>query len=284
MQVQLWKVRIGMKVLTRVRGSVLAMSLLALCTMGADDAKEGFEVHDMKRPQPAKVEPGNFSTQDQAGTAPSDATVLFDGKDLSQWKSDKGGDAEWKVGDGWFEVAPGKGIIQSKPEFGDCQLHAEWREPEDVKGNSQGRGNSGIFLMGMYELQVLDSAGTETYPDGMAGSMYGQYPPLVNATRPAGQWNVYDVVFRAPRLDDSGKVTAPARVTVFFNGVLVQDNMKLIGPTMHRALTTYPSNLPAKGPIALQDHGNPVRFRNVWVRELKGDRPKPPVRPAGEGH
>jgi hypothetical protein len=274
-----------MKKSRSVQVALISVSLLTLCALGADDANEGFEVHDMKRPQPVAVKPGNFSTQDQPGTAPSDAVVLFDGKDLSQWKSEKtGGDAEWKVGDGWFEVAPGKGIIKSKQEFADCQLHAEWREPEDVKGTSQGRGNSGIFLMGMYELQVLDSAGTETYPDGMAGSIYGQYPPLANATRPAGQWNVYDVVFHAAKIDDAGKMTAPARITVLFNGVLVQDNMELIGPSMNKALTTYPDKLPEKGPLALQDHGNPVRFRNFWVRELKGERPKPPVRPAAEAH
>lgn len=259
---------------------------LSLVVIGADEPQEGYEVHDMKRPQPAKVTPGNCSRQDQVGTAPSDATVLFDGKDLSKWQSDKqeGGDAEWKVEDGYFEVVPGKGSIRSKDEFGDIQLHVEWREPEDVQGKSQARGNSGIYIMGLYELQVLDSAGTETYPDGMAGAFYGQFPPLVNATRPAGQWNVYDVIFHAPTRDPDGKVTAPARATVLFNGVLVQDNTQLIGPTKHMQLASYPDKHPAKGPITLQDHHNPVRYRNIWVRELTIPNPKPPVRPNSGEH
>ena len=187
-----------------------------------------------------------------------------------------------EVGDGWFEVTKGTGSIASKDEFADAQVHIEWREPEDVKGEGQERGNSGVYVMGLYELQVLDSAGTETYPDGMAGGIYGQYPPLVNATRPAGQWNVYDIVFHAPKLDAEGKVISPARMTALFNGVLVQDNMELIGPTMHHALATYPAKHPEKGPIVLQDHGNPVRYRNVWVRSL-GERPAPPVKPARAG-
>jgi hypothetical protein len=254
--------------------------------IAADDHKEGYEVHDMSRPQPAKLTPATFSTQEQAGQAPSDATVLFHGKDLSQWQSEKdGSDAQWKTADGYFEVAPGKGNIRSKAEFGDMQVHVEWREPEDVKGKSQGRGNSGIFLQGLYELQVLDSAGTETYPDGMAGGIYGQYPPLVNATLPAGQWNMYDIIFHAAKLDGDGKVTTPARATVIFNGVLVQDNVNLLGPTKHKALTNYDEKIPAKGPITLQDHHNPVRFRNIWVRELTAEQPKPPVRAnTGETH
>jgi hypothetical protein len=261
-----------------------ALVVLMAATVRAADEPEGFEVHDMKRPQPVEVTPGHPSTQEQPGTAPSDAVVLFDGKDLSKWKSSKEGDAAWTVGEGYFQVAPGKGNIETRDQFGDVQLHIEWREPEDVKGESQGRGNSGVFLQGLYEVQVLDNSnGHKTYPDGSAGGIYGQYPPLVNPTRAPGQWNMYDIVFHTAKLEN-GKVAQPARVTVLFNGVLVQDNMELIGPTQHKFLASYPSDLPDKGPLQLQDHMNPVRYRNVWIRELKQERPKPPVKPAGAGH
>jgi hypothetical protein len=249
----------------------------------AQDPPQGYEVHDRSRPQPPVVTPGTCSTQDQPGKPPSDAIVLFDGKDLSSFKSEKG-DVPWKVADGYFEIVPRSGPIQTKQEFGDIQLHIEWREPDDVKGKDQGRGNSGIFLMGLYELQVLDNYQSDTYPDGMAGSIYGQYPPLANAMRPPGQWEMYDVVFRAPRLDSDGKVSKPARITVFFNGVIVQDDTELIGPTMHKQLATYPAKHPEKGPIMLQDHGSAVRYRNIWVRELPKEKPQPPNRPAGAGH
>ena len=216
--------------------------------------------------------------------APSDATVLFDGKDLSKFKGEKSDEAPWKVGEGYFEIAPHTGAIHSKDEFGDCQLHVEWREAENVSGKSQARGNSGIFLMGLYELQVLDNYQAETYPDGMAGSLYGQYPPLVNASIAPGNWQTYDVIFHAAKTDSDGKVTDPARMTVLFNGVLVQDDMPLLGPTVHGSLAKYPDKMPSKGPLMLQDHGNPVRYRNIWVRELKGPKPDAPVRAAGPGH
>jgi hypothetical protein len=224
------------------------------------------------------VAPGTCSTESQPGTAPADATVLFDGKDLSQWESAKSGPAPWKVDDGYFEVAPHTGNIHSKAEFGDSQLHVEWREPENVQGESQLRGNSGVYVQGLYEVQVIDSSGTKTYADGMAGAIYGQYPPLVDPTRPAGHWNAYDVIFHAAKVDGSGHVTEPARITVLFNGVLVQDNMKLLGPTVHGLLASYPATMPAKGPLLLQDHGNPVQYRNIWVRPLHEPAPAPPVR------
>ena len=245
----------------------------------------GYEVHDKRRPQPAVVTPGTFSTQEQPGTPPSDAVVLFDGKDLSKWQSAKGGDAPWKVDNGALVVEPHSGMIQTKEQFADVQLHVEWMEPEGIKGRSQGRGNSGIFLMGLYELQVLDNYQSETYADGMAGSIYGQYPPLANATRPQGQWQVYDVVFHPPKYED-GKVARPATETVFLNGVLVQDHTQLIGPTEHQKLTTYPSEHPAKGPLQLQDHGNPVRFRNIWVRPIPTpeEHPVAPTKSAGDNY
>lgn len=246
-------------------------------------AEEGFEVHDMKRPQPAVVTPGSASTQDQPGKPPSDAIVLFDGKDVSKWAG-KNGEAEWKVDQGELVVKPGSGNIQTKDQFADVQLHMEWLIPEGTEGKSQGRGNSGVFFMGVYELQILDCYNNETYPDGSTGAMYGQYPPLANACRPQGQWQVYDVIFRAPKLDENGKVIKPATMTAILNGVVVQDHSEFIGTTAHKALAAYPDKHPAKGPIGLQDHGNPLRFRNIWVRELNPEKPKPAVKPAGEGH
>jgi hypothetical protein len=265
---------------------IVVFPIIALVAHADDNAKEGYEVHDMKRPQPVVVTPGEPSTQDKAGTAPSDAIVLFDGKDLSKWSTEKGDDAKWTVvPDDHFSVKPGTGVMRTKDEFGDIQLHLEWREHPDVKGESQGRGNSGVFLMGLYEIQVLDNyGGHETYPDGSAGGLYGQYPPLANVSRKPGEWNTYDVIFHAAKLKDDKSVAEPARVTLLWNNVLVQDNMSLIGPSMHKQLTTYPSEMPAKGPLVLQDHGNVVDYRNVWVRELKPELPKPPVKSAGAGH
>ncbi len=267
---------------------VIACGAMAAAIACAEDVpSDGYEVHDMRRPQPVAVTPPTCSTQEKPGSAPSDATVLFDGKDLSKWRSAKegdgaGGDAAWKVSpDRYFAVEPKTGNIQSKDEFRDVQLHVEWCEPEGITGKSQGRGNSGIFLMGLYEVQVLDNYQSPTYPDGTVGGIYGQYPPLVNACRPQGQWQMYDIVFHAPVYQD-GKVVKPARETVFLNSLLVQDDMELIGPTQHKELTKYPEAHPDKGPVMLQDHGNPVRYRNIWVRELKGDRPVPPVKSSKE--
>ena len=246
----------------------------------AQDANDGFEVHDSRRPQPKMVPPGNNSTQDQVGSAPADAVVLFDGKDLSKWQGGDGSEAKWKVVDGVMEIAPKTGSIQTKDKFADQQIHIEWMEPKGTEGKSQGRGNSGVLIMGMYEVQVLDSYNNETYADGGAGAIYGQYPPLVNPIRPQGQWNTYDIVFHAPRYEGS-EVKKPATITLFFNGVLVQDHMKLLGPVKHKELAKYPDKHPEKGPIQLQDHGNPVRFRNIWVRELK-ETPPASAKPASE--
>ena len=199
---------------------------------------------------------------------PSDALVLFDGRDLDQWRSADGSPARWKVKSGYMEVVKGTGAIGTVRGFGDVQLHVEWASPMPAEGQDQDRGNSGVFLMGRYEVQVLDSYGSLTYPDGQAAAVYGQYPPLVNASRPPGAWQTYDIVFRRPRLDGAGKVLEPASMTVFHNGVLVQDGVALTGPTGHQSRPPYAAH-PDKLAITLQDHGHPVRFRNIWVRELE---------------
>jgi hypothetical protein len=225
-----------------------------------------WHVHDGERPQPKIVTPGEFSTQTKVGTAPSDAVALFDGTDLSKWKSGKD-PAKWKVETGYFEVVPGTGTLTTADEFGpDLQLHIEFATPPP-KGDGQGRGNSGLFFYGRYELQILDSYNNPTYPDGQATALYGQTPPLVNASRAPGEWQVYDVVFNGPRFKDS-KLETPAYITVFHNGVLTQNHTQLLGPTPHRQVGKYEPH-PEKGSLSLQDHNNPMRFRNIWVRELK---------------
>jgi hypothetical protein len=226
-----------------------------------------YPIHDENRPQPRVVDPG--SAAERPAPPPSDAVVLFDGRDLGQWRTRKDGSAaKWKVADGTMEVVAGTGDIETAQGFGDCQLHVEWATPAVVAGEGQHRGNSGVFLMGgRYEVQVLDSHGNKTYPDGQAGALFGQYPPLVNASRGPGQWQSYDIVFRAPRFDAQGQLLRPARVTVLHNGVLVQDGRVLSGPTAFKKRPPYAAH-PAKLPIGLQDHDYPVRFRNIWVREL----------------
>jgi len=249
--------------------SLLAAIVLAACPsilLGQVDTR--WKQHDMNRPVPTVVDPGMSSTQAEPGRPPSDATILFDGKDLSKWQQDDGSPAKWKVEEGYFEVVAKTGELRTKEAFGDCQLHVEFREPTPPHGESQERGNSGVFLMGLYEVQVLDSYENKTYADGQASALYGQYPPLVNASRPPGQWQWYDIVFHGPRFDAAGKLLRPARFTVFHNGVLVQDNVELTGPTANGRRPPYKAG-PDKLPLALQDHGNPVRYRNIWIRELK---------------
>jgi hypothetical protein len=255
-----------------VGGSIAYRAIAAEGAKVMSKTDPRYEVHDMKRPRPVVITPGTESTQAEAGKAPSDALVLFDGKDLSHWEAEGGkGEAPFKIKGGYMEAAkPG---MQTKDKFGDIQLHAEWSEPEDIKGESQGRGNSGFYIMGRYEVQVLDSYKNDTYADGQAAALYGQYPPLVNSTRPPGQWNVYDIVFHRPRFDESGKVTKPATVTVFHNGVLVQDHAELKGATGHHQAGTYEKHADRE-PLHIQFHGNPVRFRNIWVRDLeKSEKP-----------
>ncbi|MFT7676496.1 MAG: hypothetical protein ACI8QC_000467 [Planctomycetota bacterium] len=217
-----------------------------------------YKVHG-PRPEPRVVAPGAENGR------PADAISLFDGSDLSEWRSgDK--DAGWKVVGDYMEVN-GTGSIQSRREFGDVQLHVEFATPAEVKGASQGRGNSGVFFFGRYEIQVLDSYENPSYPDGQCASIYGQYPPRVNACRAPGVWQTYDIVFRAPRFAEDGSVSEPARVTVMHNGIFVHVDQPMIGSTAHRNVGKY-SKHADKGSIQLQDHGNPVRYRNIWIRPL----------------
>ena len=239
----------------------------------APDKNHPWAIHDRNRPQPPRVEPGTFSTATQPGQPPSDAIVLFDGTaaSIAKWESDpKPGQpaspTKWIVKDGALECVPKSGYIRTKEEFGDCQLHIEWAAPTKVEGDSQGRGNSGVFLMGLAEVQVLDNYNNPTYSDGFAGSVYGINPPMANALRAPGEFQVYDIVFRRPILKD-GKVIDPGRLTVFCNGVLLQDATPLEGPGGHMK-RSVPVAFPEKGPLKLQDHGNPVRFRNIWYRPL----------------
>ena len=225
-----------------------------------------WHVHDPNRPQPTVVAPGTFSTPATPGKPPSDAIVLFDGKDLSKWRTADGKPAPWNVQNGVIVCNPKSGDIFTKEEFGDIQLHLEFATPTPPKGESQERGNSGVFFFGQYELQVLDSYQNRTYADGSCASIYGQYPPLVNASRPPGEWQTYDVVFIAPRFKD-GKLESPAYITVFHNGVLVQNHSEILGASGHKILAKYAPHGP-KGPIKLQDHGNTTRYRNIWVRSL----------------
>ncbi len=222
-----------------------------------------WRVHDGDRPQPRLVTPGGAS-----GSPPSDAVVLFDGSDLTQWIGRDGSDAAWKVESGYMEVN-GTGDISTRAHFGDCQLHLEWATPEEVVGDSQGRGNSGVFLLGLYEIQVLDSFDNRTYADGSASSIYGQYPPLVNASRGPGEWQSYDIVFEAPAWDGD-RLVEGAHLTVIHNGIVVHHRQRAVGPTGHRNLANYDTPHAVTGPLQLQDHGNPVRFRNIWMRRLTG--------------
>ena len=218
------------------------------------------KVTELWEPVPPKVKPA------EAGNPPSDALILFNGEDLSKWESARDGAALWKIEGDVMTVVPESGAIKTKDEFGSIQMHVEWRAPEEIKGDGQGRGNSGIFLMGKYELQVLDSYNNETYHNGQAASIYKQHIPLVNASKKPGEWQSYDIVFTAPVFGESGRVIHPAYITVLHNGVLVQNHVAIWGPTQFRGLPTYSKH--GKGPIILQDHNNPVSYRNIWVREL----------------
>jgi hypothetical protein len=221
-----------------------------------------YHVHDPARPHPAQVAA-------EPGKPPSDAIVLFDGRDLSQWTFKNV--RTWKIDGGVLEVVPGAGDMTSKETFGDLQLHLEFAAPVPVRNTSQNRGNSGIFLQGLYEIQVLDDWDNPTYADGQTGAIYGQWPPLVNPARKPGEWQVYDILFEAPIFSkdglDGGKLLKPAYVTVILNGVLLHHHKEIMGPTVHRALAKYAAQ-PAEGPIVLQDHQQPVRYRNIWVRRI----------------
>jgi 3-keto-disaccharide hydrolase len=244
--------------------ALVAVGILVLSLHALSQSPAQWKAHDMNRPRPPIIKPSDQKLPIQP---PSDAVILFDGRDLSQWRSDDGSPAKWVAANGYMESVKGSGYIFSRRTVGDFQLHVEWAAPVPAMGKSQGRGNSGVFLMGQYEIQVLDSYENDTYPDGQAASVYGQYPPLVNVCRPPGEWQSYDIVFRRPRFDRNGGLLKAARVTLLHNGVLVQDNVELWGPTnwlQHSPYFAHPDRLP----ISLQDHGNPVRFRNIWLREL----------------
>lgn len=214
------------------------------------------------KPVPPIVSPGSTAAE-----PPSDALVLFNGKNLDAWESERGGLAGWTVSDGFMTVKPGSGGIRTKEGFGSCQLHIEWKSPAIVKGEGQGRGNSGVFLMGNYEVQILDSYENSTYINGQAASLYKQYAPLVNASRKPGEWQSYDIIFSAPEFYDDGRVRRPAKVTVLHNGVLVQHEAELLGKTQYIGIASYDKH-DAALPILLQDHGDLVSFRNIWIRKL----------------
>ena len=223
-----------------------------------------WRVHDLNRPQPRKVTPG--ATFSDMAPAPADAIVLFDGKDLSKWVGDKGAPT-WKIENGYMEVTPKSGSIRTRDNFGDFQLHLEFATPAKVEGDSQGRGNSGVIIFGEYEVQVLDCYNNPTYADGTVGAMYGQNPPRANVARPPGTWQTYDIIFEAPKMKE-GKLDKPAQVTVLLNGVVQHHKQAFIGTVRHADLANYPRNPRSSGPIMLQDHNNPMRFRNIWIRPL----------------
>jgi hypothetical protein len=226
-----------------------------------------WKVHDMERPRPQKVTPGPYVME----APPADAIVLFDGKDLSKWEQlVRGGspqEPKWKVQNGYFEILPRTGKIRTKEKFGDVQLHVEWQIPPEATGNGQSIGNSGVELMERYEIQVLESNSHLTYADGGAGAMYGMYPPMVNPSRPQGEWNVYDIFFEAPKFED-GKLVKPAYFTVVFNGVVVQNHMQQLGTTIWRQNAKYTPHA-AEESLSLQDHSQPVRYKNIWIRRMK---------------
>lgn len=257
--------------LTHTTGAISLAAALIACGGWMQDQARSFKwaVHDMKRPQPTVVMPGAGC----ASTAPSDAIVLLGasgaGSDGSAWaKVGSQASIGWTISkDGVMSVVPGTGDIETREKFGDCQMHIEWMVPAGLHCEGQHGCNSGVFFFSRYEVQILNSSGNTTYSDGMAGSLYGQHPPLVNACRAQGEWNSYDIVFRGPRFDPAGAVTRPATVTLLFNGILVQDNSQLLGATAHGARASYSAHAET-GSIKLQDHGDPLQFRNIWVRPL----------------
>lgn len=252
------------KMFFSISSSVLMLLLLTLSPLHAQTWERNDQdpvASELWSPVPPKVAPGQTNTM-----APSDAIVLFDGSDLSKWENAKGEAADWTVEDGAVTVKPRAGGIQTKEKFGDVQLHIEWRTPTELVGEGQGRGNSGVFLMGLYEVQVLDSYSSSTYSNGQASSIYKQHVPLVNATKAPGEWQSYDIIFTAPVFGDAGRMIHPATVTVLHNGVLVQNHVTLWGPTEYKGVPIYTEH--GEGPIALQDHGNLISYRNIWIRRL----------------
>lgn len=248
-----------------VKSALLCLFLTA-CLVAQDNQE--WRIHDRSRPKPPVVTPGTTGTQDKAGTAPSDAVVLFDGSNLDAWQNFQDEPAGWNIVGDYMEVSKGGGSIRTRQGFGDCQLHVEWCIPKGIKDKGQDAGNSGVYLMQKYEVQVLNSYGNTTYADGQAASLYGQFPPDVNSSRPEGQWQTYDIIFRRPRFDGNGDLISPATITVIHNGVLVHNNRELFGPTEWQERPAHSAH-PDRLPIMLQDHGNPTRFRNIWIRDLE---------------
>jgi hypothetical protein len=242
--------------------SKLVIVLLFISVYSYSQKTDSASLTEVWKPVPRVVTPGKTSMD-----APSDAIILFDGKDFSKWYSDSTGEVKWKLEDGIMTVVPGTHDIKTKQSFGDCQLHIEWRTPSEVKGNSQERGNSGIYLMSRYELQVLDSYNNPTYSNGQAGSIYKQYMPLVNACRPPGEWQTYDIIFTAPKFTPDGILKSAARMTVFQNGILIQNDVSIWGNTTYIGIAKYETHAD-KMPLLLQEHKNPVSYRNIWIREL----------------
>ena len=241
-------------------------ALTALTALAPTQDLGSWPQHSMDRPQPPVVTP---APSDKPYAPPSDAVVLFDGSTLAGWEVDSGKPAAWKLENGYMEVVRGTGSIHTTRRFGDCQLHVEWAAPTPPEGEGQERGNSGVYLMSLYEVQVLDSYQNKTYPEGQCAAVYNQRPPMVNASRKPGEWQTYDIAFTAPRFGPDGKVQRPGFVTVFHNGVLVQNNFELKGETLYIGKPVYRKYDAA--PIKLQAHGDPsppISFRNIWVREL----------------
>lgn len=244
------------------------------------NAQNRNNAQDQKQEYPARMTPQMTEVMDpevtiiqpgaRPGDAPSDAIILFDGRDVNkEWTDSKGNPTKWIVKEGSLVCVKGSGVVKTKRVFNDFQLHIEWKTPSEVSGDGQGRGNSGVFLQGLYEVQVLDSYNNKTYRHGQAASIYKQFAPLVNASRKPGEWQTYDIIYTAPRFaSDSTTYFTPPRVTVLHNGVLVQNNVSLRGPTQYIGMPEYTIKKHGPGSLVLQDHGNPVAFRNIWIREL----------------
>ncbi|MBD3383798.1 DUF1080 domain-containing protein [candidate division KSB1 bacterium] len=241
--------------------SLLLLGGIFVTHCAQDDQGPDPKATEVWQPEPVVVIPGKLTAP------PSDAIILFDGKDFSHWQHKDGEPVKWELKDGAMTVVDETGSIYTRQGFGDCQLHVEWRTPANISGNGQGRGNSGIFLQNRYELQVLDSYENRTYSNGQAGSIYKQYIPLVNACRKPGEWQTFDIIYTAPRFDAGGKVVSPAVMTVLHNGVLIQNHSELRGSTVYKGEPEYKPHSDRE-PLMLQDHGDPVSYRNIWIREL----------------
>jgi hypothetical protein len=253
-------ISLNMKLLSKLFLLLLIVMVATANCQNSGDVMDP-ELTEIWEPEPPVVQPGHYSTE-----PPSDATILFDGTSFNNWESaSDGSSVEWTLEDGYMTVLPGTGDIKTRQNFTDLQLHVEWRAPEVIDGDGQGRGNSGIFLMERYEVQVLDNWNNRTYSNGMAGSIYKQHIPLANPAKRPGEWQAYDIYFKAPRFDDNGNIEEPARFTVVLNGVLVQNNVEVYGNTVYRGAPSYETHGPAA--IRLQDHSDLVSFRNIWVRE-----------------